>query len=160
MIRARQAEASDSAFIHTLSVRVQEALTHSGSLQQIGPIPPPIVADYIRQGYAVVAEAAGERVGSVFVEPLRADQAALWGIPQADHRFLSRLMIEPSRRGQGWGGDLVRAVQRQCAAQGRRIVLDCWVGSVKLRRLYAGLGFVLHGEFDEDDYQIAVYLWS
>ncbi|MBL8132761.1 MAG: hypothetical protein JNL42_12950, partial [Anaerolineae bacterium] len=58
MIRVRQAEASDSAFIHALSVRVQESLTRSGSLQQIGPIPPPIVADYIRQGYAVVAEAA------------------------------------------------------------------------------------------------------
>ncbi|MBK8027711.1 MAG: GNAT family N-acetyltransferase [Chloroflexi bacterium] len=139
---------------------MQEALTRAGSLQQFGPIPLPVVERAARQGHVTVAEADGALVGGVFLEPLSAEQSAAWGIPQAEHWFLSKLMIDPEQRGQGWGSELVAALQRQIGARRGGIVLDCWAGNVRLRRLYEGLGFRLHGEFDEEDYRIAVYVWE
>lgn len=38
------------------------------------------------------------------------------------------------------------------------VVLDCWAGNGKLRAFYERVGFVLHGEFPEEDYRIAVFV--
>ncbi len=159
-VQTRLAQPSDADFIHSLSARVQDALTRAGSLQEIGPIEPPVIARRIEQQEAYLALADGRRVGSVFLEPLSVEQGAAWGIAPDGQRFLSKLMVEPSERGKGYGAALVRALQHALVEQGGGIVLDCWAGNDKLRQLYEGLGFQLHGVFAEEDYHIAVYRWS
>ncbi len=159
-IIVRPAQPADSPFIHDLSVRVQDALTRSGSLQEIGPIPLPIIDQTIGRGCAYLIAVEGEPVGSVFLEPLTGQQSQNWELPLHHHQFLSKLMVDPDQRGQQLGSRLVQELQHQCSAQGQSIVLDCWAGNDKLRQLYTGLGFQLHGVFTEDDYQIAVFTWS
>jgi GNAT superfamily N-acetyltransferase len=156
MFHTRTAQPADAAYLHELSARVQDALTRSGSLQAFGPIPMPTVEAMVQQGYAHLALVDGERVGGVFLQPLPPELAAEWGIPSDGQWFLSKLMIDPARRGSGYGAALVRVLQ----TQQRPIVLDCWAGNVKLRQLYEGLDFGLWGVFAEGDYQIAVYRWS
>ncbi|MBK8025057.1 MAG: GNAT family N-acetyltransferase [Chloroflexi bacterium] len=112
LLHIRLAAEADALAIHQLSARVQEALSRAGSLQQFGPIPLPVVERAARQGHVTVAEADGALLGGVFLEPLSAEQSAAWRIPQAEHWFLSKLMIDPERRGQGWGSELVAALQR------------------------------------------------
>lgn len=152
----RLARPEDVVYLHELSAQVQDALTRSGSLQEFGPIPLPEVEQMVQQGFAHLALVDGERVGGVFLQPLPPALATEWGKPAEGHWFLSKLMIDPARRGSGYGAELVRALQ----AQQRRIVLDCWAGNVKLRRLYESLGFALWGVFPEGEYQISVYRWS
>ncbi|MBL8164125.1 MAG: hypothetical protein JNJ61_19205 [Anaerolineae bacterium] len=43
-VQTRLAQPSDADFIHSLSARVQDALTRAGSLQEIGPIEPSVIA--------------------------------------------------------------------------------------------------------------------
>jgi len=159
-IHIRPAQPTDIAYLHELSAQVQDVLTRSGSLQEFGPIPLPEVEQMVQQGYAHLALLDGARIGGVFLQPLPQELAAEWGIPVENRWFLSKLMIDPARRGSGYGVALVRALQTQAAAQQRQIVLDCWAGNVKLRQLYEGLGFGLWGVFAEGDYQIAVYGWA
>jgi ribosomal protein S18 acetylase RimI-like enzyme len=159
-LEVRPATGSDTDFVHALSARVQEELTRAGSRQELGPIPPAVVAAACRRGHVHVAEVGGVRVGAVLVEPLDAERAAAWALRAAGSSFLSKLMIDPPRRGRGWGSDLVRAVQREAGERGTRLVLDCWAGNARLRRLYEDLGFHLHGELPEADYRVAVYVWE
>lgn len=159
-LRVRVATEAEARFVHELSARVQDELVRIGSRQEFGPIPISVVEAACRLRHVRVAEHLEEPVGGVFVEPLDARSAAAWRIPAAGSRFLSKLMIEPQRRGRGWGSAIVRSVQGEARASAERLVLDCWAGNAKLRRLYERLGFELRDEFPAADYRIAVYVWE
>lgn len=152
----RLAVTADSDMIYALSARAQAALTRAGSLQHIGPIEPTVIREQIERNQVYLAIVNGERVGCVFVEPLTREQGSMWDFAPDGHWYLSKLMIEPSLRGQGYGAQLVEAILKRFAEYKAVIVLDCWAGNDKLRAFYAALGFRLHGIFDEEDYQIAV----
>src|SRR5215471_2163625 len=63
-LKVRQAEQDDIAYIVDLSRRVQEKLTASGSLQQIGPIPRETVVAQINAGTAHILEGIKAYVAS------------------------------------------------------------------------------------------------
>lgn len=108
----RAAESRDLHAIVELSRRVQETLTASGSLQQIGPLAPPAVRAQIDARTAHVLEVDGEVAGSVFVEPASRPVTAGLALLLAGYAlntspvplwYLHKLMIEPERQGAGLG---------------------------------------------------------
>lgn len=157
-VETRHALPADRDAVHELSRRVQDKLTESGSLQEIGPIPLDVLDAAIARKTLYVFEAENQLIGSVLIQPLTADQAHGWNLPENDLHFLSKFMIEPDRQGYGLGHAAMARIQELYRTTGG-IVLDCWAGNVKLRRFYEALDFRLHGIFDEDDYQISVYRW-
>lgn len=163
----RRASPGDVEWIVALSARVQAALTASGTLQQIGPLPRAAVEASVRAGSAFVLESGPRLVGSVLVDPpsLCPDvPVTAWELDAlpAPLRFLHSLMLEPSQQGKGLGKVLLDGVRELVAAEwhGRRgtIVLDCWAGNAKLRDFYARAGFLLHGVFPSGEgYDVAVF---
>lgn len=158
-VEFRTASAADRDAVHDLSRRVQDKLTQSGSLQEIGPIPLDVLDVAIARQTLFVFEADSHLIGSVLIAPLTVAQASGWNLPQSDLHFLSKFMIEPSQQGRGLGQTAMRLIQQHFQLRGG-IVLDCWAGNVKLRQFYEALDFHLHGIFDENDYQISVYFWT
>jgi len=158
----RHTESVDIPTVIGLSARVQEDLTRSGSLQHIGPIAPSVMEAMITRGNAYVIELEDVLVGSFFLEPLNFAQRAIWKLDALDRRFwfLSRFMLAPEYQGRHLGEQVVREVQRRTTMEPNgALILDCWAGNESLRAYYGGLGFHLHGLFDEEDYQIAVMVW-
>ncbi len=160
--RIRHTEPADIPMVIALSARVQQKLTNSGSLQQIGPLAPDTLQHMIRSGNAYVIELSDRLIGSVFLEPLVFAQYAAWNLVASDRRFwfLSRLMLDPDYQGRRLGEQIVREIQRRMAIEPNgALALDCWAGNHALRAYYESLGFEQHGVFDENDYQIAVMTW-
>ncbi|MCC6612245.1 MAG: GNAT family N-acetyltransferase [Anaerolineae bacterium] len=158
----RHTEAADIPEAIALSERVQDSLTRSGSLQQIGPIARETFEVKIRSGNAYVIERAGVLVGGYFLEPLNFAQRAFWRLDALDRRFwfLSRFMLDPEFQGQRLGEQIVRELQRRTTLEPNgALILDCWEGNESLRAYYSGLGFRLHGLFPEGEYRIAVMVW-
>lgn len=161
----RLAGEGDVPALVDLSRRVQEHLSAAGSRQMFGPLPHDLVASKVAANVVWVLEVAGEVCGGVFVEPItRATlpDLATWGLDESRPLwYLSKLMVAPELRGRGLGHLLVERAQRTVAAHpAALLVLDCWAGNDKLRDLYTRAGFVLHGIFPEQDYQVAVFTWS
>jgi GNAT superfamily N-acetyltransferase len=165
-LRVRKATKDAANYIAELSARVQEKLTRSGSLQQIGPIPVEQVAEEIEKEAAFLLELEGRPVGSVFVEqvvtPTLVALFKEWGLVDIgrNYYFLHKFLLVPEQQGQGLGPYFIAQIQQIFAAdRPATIVLDCWAGNTKLREFYSQAGFKLHGIFDEDDFQVAVFIW-
>ena len=112
----RQACAADVSVLVEMSRRVQERLTASGSLQQFGPLTPETVATHVFSGHAYMLDAQPGVVGSTFVEPVdpeRFPALARWslGAVTGPIWFLSKLMIDPARQGNGLGYILLDGVK-------------------------------------------------
>lgn len=164
--QVRRAIVEDALWIVDLSARVQESLTASGSLQEIGPLALENVEISIRGGYAYIIETSELRLGSVLVEPLdgfypntQKIQHVSWevGNLQSPLWYLQSLMIEPIQQGKGLGLLFLDGIRRLMKANGGTIVLDCWAGNTKLRDFYEKSGFIRRGNFIENDYEISVY---
>ena len=164
--QVRRAIEEDVQWIVDLSARVQESLTGSGSLQEIGPLSHQAVEISIRGRFAYLLEVKGLRIGSVLVEPLDGEyfntqkvQYVRW---EMDHLpgpiwYLQSLMIEPTEQSRGLGLMFLGGVMTLMKDQGGTIILDCWAGNIKLRDFYEKAGFIHHDEFPENDYEISVY---
>lgn len=152
-----------------LSGRVQAALTASGSLQQFGPIPAATVAAHIAAGSALVLDGSAALLGGVFIEPefapVSADLLMIFAklsLPAsaAPRWLLHKLMIAPERQGGGLGLLLLDAAKQRVAERGGTLALDCWAGNAKLRAFYSAAGFRFHGEFTEEDFSVAAFIWT
>jgi RimJ/RimL family protein N-acetyltransferase len=164
--RVRRAIEEDAQWIVDLSARVQESLTASGSLQEIGPLSHQAVEISTRGGFAYLLEVERLRIGSVLVEPLDGEyfntqkiQFVRWGV---DHLpgpiwYLQSLMIESTEQSKGLGLMFLDGVMTLMKDQRGTIILDCWAGNIKLRDFYEKAGFIHHGDFPENDYEISVY---
>lgn len=159
----RQAATFEVPILLATAQAVQDKLTHAGSAQQIAGYSARNICERIECSELFVLEVSGSVIGSVFVEPVapeRFPQIAAWnaapgGCPAW---FLYGLVIHPEHQGWKWGQRLLRGVRCQKKLATRAVLLlDCWAGNVKLRHFYAEAGFVLHGVFPEEDYEIAVF---
>jgi GNAT superfamily N-acetyltransferase len=165
----RLASQCDSTGIVDLSVRVQAALTASGSLQQLGPLPLQVVETSIHGKHAYILDASDRLVGSVLVDPLdgicpntKYILHASWGLEKVPSPlwYLHALMLEPAEQGKGLGLVFWEGVVRAMKDQKGTVVLDCWAGNSKLREFYQKAGFMYHGDFPENDYCISVYFYA
>jgi GNAT superfamily N-acetyltransferase len=159
--QVRRATLDDASWIVELSARVQAALTASGSLQIIGPLPLETVERSISSGHACVLETAERRIGSVLIDPaehLPDDKWKLHTLP-TPLWYLHALMLEPQEQSKGAGLVFLEGIKRLMAPEGGTIVLDCWAGNAKLRDFYHRAGFTFHGVFPAKDYEIAVFFF-
>jgi GNAT superfamily N-acetyltransferase len=165
----RLAVADEAKWVVNLSARVQSALTASRSLQEIGPLPLPMVETSIRGGHLYCLDLIGQPTGSVQVDPLdgifpntRTIDYISWGakILPGPYLYLHALMIEPTKQGNGLGLVFLEGVLRLMEGQKGTILLDCWAGNTKLRKFYEEAGFTHHGNFLEKDYEISVYVYT
>lgn len=165
------AQAEDINFILDLSVRVQAALTASGSLQEIGPLPFTVVETSVQGEHAYLIQLNRRRIGSVLVDPLDGIfsntaeiEYASWGVQRLPGPFwyLHGLMLEPAEQGNHFGVTFLKRVLAlmKTRYQTGTIVLDCWAGNEKLRGFYRDVGFQHHGNFPENDYEISVYVFT
>jgi GNAT superfamily N-acetyltransferase len=162
----RRATMDDAEWIVELSRRVQKALTASGSLQQIGPLPHAIVEASIQAEAAYLLEISSDRLGSVLVDPaIPTYQHYLtqWGLDTLAGPlwYLHALMIEPGEQGKGLGKVFLDGVRKWAIPDKvGTVVLDCWAGNEKLRDFYLRAGFLFHGVFPVRDYEVAVFVSS
>lgn len=112
-LKVRRAEQGDIAYIVDLSRRVQEKLTASGSLQQIGPIPRETVEAQVNAGTAHILDGGLRRLGSVFVEPVTIKSLGRWKLDDAALKpwFLHKLMLEPGEQGRGLGAHFLEGIK-------------------------------------------------
>lgn len=162
--QVRRARPDETGWIVDLSARVQAALTSSGSLQQIGPLAEKSVQESIAGGNAYVLETAEGRLGGVLVDPLANNSPYIikWGLQALPGPcwYLHALMLEPGKQGQKLGLDFLDGVKHLVLSAAGTIILDCWAGNAKLRDFYHRAGFAFHGVFPENDYEVAVFLFS
>jgi len=162
----RRATMDDAEWIVDLSRRVQEALTASGSLQQIGPLPHATVESAVSAQTAYLLEMSSDRLGSVLVDPASPTyqhHLAQWGLDTLAGPlwYLHALMIEPGEQGKGLGKVFLDGVREWVIPdKDGTIVLDCWAGNDKLRDFYLRAGFIFHGVFPVRDYEVAVFVSS
>lgn len=162
----RRAIHSDIQWILETAARVQAALTASGSLQELAKPSLDEVHTSIQNEYVFIFQDAinntslGAVTTSLFYP--EAGRGSLdWGIGSSEKTwYLHSLILEPAYQGQGMGVlFLEEALSLLRAKEGAgMVVLDCWAGNGKLRYFYERVGFVLHGEFPEEDYRIAVFV--
>src|SRR5690348_5598475 len=131
----RRATLDDARWIVDLSARVQAALTASGSLQQIGPLPLPEVERLSRLGYSCVLELADRRVGSTLLYPIESNHPELVQINL--HHLpgplwnLRALMLEPEEQGRGLGLHFLESIRHLVIPTSGSIILGCWAGNDK-----------------------------
>jgi GNAT superfamily N-acetyltransferase len=168
-LEVRRATSHDSEWIVDLSARVQAALAAAGSLQQIGPLPIDMVEMSVQGGYAYLLERAGQRLGSVLVDPLDGSYPYTlpypvvgWGLQTLPEPLwlLHALMLDPSEQGNGLGLTFLEGVKQLALLERGTIVLDCWAGNSKLRDFYHRAGFTHHGDFPVKDYEVSVFYYS
>jgi GNAT superfamily N-acetyltransferase len=157
----RWAILDDARWIVELSARVQEELTASGSLQQIGPLPLQEVERLSRLGCACVLELADRRIGSTLLYPIESNHPELVRLNL--HHMpgplwnLRALMLEPQEQGKGLGLHFLEGIRRLVIPASGSILLGCWAGNAKLRDFYRRAGYTFHGIFPEKDYEIAAF---
>src|SRR5260370_28023269 len=163
-LKVRRAEQDDIAYIVDLSRLVQEKLTASGSLQQIGPIPRETVEAQVNAGTAHILDGGSRRLGSVFVEPVTVGSLGRWKLdnPALKPWFLHKLMLEPGVQGRGRGAHFLDGIKAYVTFRqpGVVIVLVFWVGNDKLRDFYTRAGFKLHGVFPANGFEVAVFVYG
>ena len=165
-MNVRRAIIDDAEWVVDLSRCVQEALTASGSLQQIGPLPYATVEASIRAGNVYLLESPSRPLGSVLVDPAiptYRHHLTQWGLDALPGPFwyLHALMLEPKEQGKGLGKIFLDGVKELVISNDNgMIVLDCWAGNNKLRDFYLHAGFKFHGVFPLKDFEVAVFLSS
>ncbi|HLZ55822.1 MAG TPA: GNAT family N-acetyltransferase [Ktedonosporobacter sp.] len=161
-LHVRRAKSDEIVWIIDLSQRVQDALTTSGSLQQIGPLPYQMVEPSIHAGCTYLLESPERRLGSVLVDPIKAPSLQKWQLEGLEPPvwYLHALMIEPNARGKGLGMTFLDGIKQYVLPDHKgSITLNCWAGNHKLRDFYLRAGFTLHGIYGEKDYEVAVFLY-
>lgn len=161
----RNATTHDVSWIIDLSRRVQDALTASGSLQHIGPLPLDMVERAMQNGDAYILENSAHRLGSVLVEPiaqLPAIPVKVWRLDTLPQPlwYLHALMLVPQEQGKGAGSHFLKGIKQLVVPTQGTIALDCWAGNDKLRDFYRRAGFSLHGVYPVKDYEVAVFFFS
>jgi GNAT superfamily N-acetyltransferase len=111
-------------------------------------------ADTLRDGghaFYRGVEVTGERIGWLWVAPAP-DHVARYGIGDtARARWLAQIFVEESRRGRGYGRSLLESLHRQLAgAAVTDIFLRVYDWNEPARRLYAGCGYEVVGQFSTD----------
>lgn len=162
----RRATPSDTQWILETTARVQTALTASGSSQELAKPSLDEIHTSIRNGQIFIFQDLinNTSLGAVTVSPFcpEARRGSLdWGIGSSEKNwYLHSLILEPAYQGRGRGAVFLKeALSLLRAKEGAgMVVLDCWAGNEKLRAFYETVGFVLHGEFPEEDYRIAVFV--
>jgi len=157
----RRATFDDANWIVDLSARVQAALTASGSLQQIGPLPLQEVERVIHLGCSCVLDLADRHIGSTLLYPLESDHPEL---VHANLQYLPgplwnlrALMLEPEEQGKGLGLFFLEGIRHLVIPTSGSIILGCWAGNAKLRDFYHRAGYTFQGVFPEKDYEVAVF---
>lgn len=170
-MNVRRATMAEIDWIVGLSQRVQDALTASGSLQHIGPLPHTMVETSVRADSAYILVSPehlpDHRLGSVLVDLLTpASPVSLerWGLADLEEPlwYLHAFMLEPAIQGRGLGAIFLEGVKRLVLPHlSGTIILDCWAGNRKLRAFYQRNGFTFHGVFSSKlgDYEVAVFLY-
>ncbi|KAK1763727.1 acyl-CoA N-acyltransferase [Phialemonium atrogriseum] len=165
-VKIRQGEPDDVPWVIALSVRVQEALTSSGSKQVIGPLQVGMVESAIsaRCCYILSLESTSDRLGSVIIMPLPHDHLyhqQLGADTMKDfskpHWVLQSLMLEPEWQGKRIGIRFLAGVAGLMGPELGTIFLDCWEGNTKLQSFYSRAGFKHLGTVPENDYYVAVF---
>src|SRR5262249_17677656 len=153
----------DASWTVDLSIHVQDALTASGSLQQIGPLLLETTEQSILTGNTFVLETRQKRLGSVLVDPLESLQLVQQWELQPFPRplwYLHSLMLEPEEQGRRLGLAFLEDVKRLMAPLSGTLVLDCWAGNAKLHDFYRRAGFTGHGTFPVADFEVMVFVFS
>ncbi len=156
-----RATLAEARWVVELSARVQAALTATGSLQKIGPLPVEDVVASIRGNHTYLLAAGEKLLGCAFVDPpadpvLLVSQWKLHSCP-GPLWYLHSLMLEPAEQGKGLGLFFLEGIKRLVAPASGTIVLDCWAGNSKLRAFYQQAGFTFHGVFPAGDFEVAVF---
>lgn len=162
--QVRRATQDDTHWIVDLSARVQMALTASGSLQHVGPLPLESVEISVRNGHAYVFESVERRLGSVLVDPIDSnflyiDRWKLQSFPDPLW-YLHAFMLDPDEQRKRLGLTFLEGLKRLVVSHSGTIILDCWAGNEKLRDFYRRAGFTLHGDFPVKDYEVSVFYFS
>jgi GNAT superfamily N-acetyltransferase len=158
----RLANENEKEKIIDLSLRVQEALSASGSLQQIGPLEHEVVATAIREGRCfVLAQPTSGMAGCVFLRHIEdnfypGSEFDISSLPQP-RLFLHWMMLAPEIQCRGLGSDFFRNVIYKLKGQAACVLLDCWAGNEKLRDFYTRAGCELVATIPENDYEIAIF---
>jgi len=159
---ARRAALHEVSWVIDLSVRVQNALTSSGSRQVIGPLQQDVVELATLGQHCYILEDPSGPIGSVIIAPL----PPYYTYPQQlqntrafaePHWLLQSLMLEPNCQGKGVGNRFLERVVELMEPSLGTVFLDCWEGNAKLRDFYARAGFECLGSLPEDDYVVAVF---
>ena len=159
----RSAVSTEANRLLEIAQAAQNKLTRAGSVQQIAGYSAQNVRTRMERSELFVLEACGNILGSAFVEPVTAErfpQIARWNaVPKGCPAwFLYGLVIHPEQQGRKWGQRLLQGICRQIGmAAPAALLLDCWAGNARLRRFYTDAGFVLHGVFPEEEYEVAVF---
>ncbi|KFY09601.1 hypothetical protein V491_08082 [Pseudogymnoascus sp. VKM F-3775] len=161
----RRSIPSDAHWILETTARVQAALTASGSLQELANSSLDKVHTSIQNEYVFIFQDVvnNKLLGAVTISlfcPEAGYGSSDWGIRSSGKKwYLHSLLLEPAYQGQGLGVLFLKeALSLFRAGEGVGVVvLDCWAGNGKLRSFYERVGFVLHGEFPEEDYYITVF---
>jgi hypothetical protein len=165
VVTVRPATLDEVDWIADLSDHVQDALTASGCVRQIGPLPFEMIVSSIQSGYAYVLESSKCRLGSILVDPLTPTFPVpldWWGL--ADLKgplwYVDTLLLEPEIQGRGLDLALLEGVKRYVVSDlCGTIIFTCWAGYQRLRECCLRAGFTFHGAFDERGYEIAVFLF-
>lgn len=154
LVTIRPATMADVSFLWDMLFESAFTTDEERAAWRRDPQPPADLLKYLdgwgRPGdTGVVAHADdGARVGAawyrLFPAANRGDGIlAESGVPEL------AIAVEPRHRGCGIGGDLLRALERQAAAEGyRRLRLSVDPRNVRARRLYERMGFVLGDQND------------
>ncbi|KFZ17012.1 hypothetical protein V502_04799 [Pseudogymnoascus sp. VKM F-4520 (FW-2644)] len=162
----RRAIPSDAQWILETTARVQAALTASGSLQELAkPSLDEVHTSILNEDVFIFQDvmnntSLGAVTASLFC-PEAGHGSLDWGVGSSEKTwYLHSMMLEPAYQGQGMGVLFLKeALSLLRAKEGAgMVVLDCWAGNGKLKSFYERVGFVLHGEFPEEDYWIAVFV--
>ncbi|KAF2165075.1 hypothetical protein M409DRAFT_24463 [Zasmidium cellare ATCC 36951] len=167
----RHGRTADQDEIIKLSRRVQDKLTASGSLQQIGPLQQDAVAQAIANQQCYVLERyqssslESKTIGCALSRSLQAgyflstSDFDMKSFP-SPWLYLHSIMLEPEAQGRGIGKSFVAEVVNKIASLHHDcgiLFLDCWAGNQTLRRFYAEVGFTFTAVIPEEDYEIAVF---
>jgi GNAT superfamily N-acetyltransferase len=102
-------------------------------LAGVDPVDPAEVASVVDRGRVLVArreDDSGERLGFL-----------RWGLFWDHVPMMNLLLVVPDARGRGVGTALVAEWERQCAADGHRVVLTSTQADESAQHFYRGLGY-------------------
>lgn len=130
-LKIRSAEEAD---IQALARLINDAFRSERFFSDEDRTNPAGVRDYMRKGIFLVAEADGEVVGCVYLEP------------RGDRFYLGLLSVEPSRQNKGLGSLLMTIAEEHCrAAKAEGIDLRIVNVRKELPAYYQRFGYVETG---------------
>jgi GNAT superfamily N-acetyltransferase len=71
--------------------------------------------------------------------------------------YLAKIALLPKCQGSGFGAQIIQFASAKANEAEVSLYLDCWAGNEKLKKFYLKTGFVLIGDFPENDYYISIF---